>query len=200
MSARVELAVPVEVDAPVAVVWDYVTDWERQGEWMLGTRVRVTGGDGRGVGTTLRAVTGVGPLGVADTMDVVEFAAPSDTPSDAAPGRAAVRHTGRIIRGEGYFEVVALGPHRCRFTFTELIDLPLGALGRLGWPLVRPVIRAGFAASLRRMADRCAARHRDERHRDGLHRAGEHRAGEHRDGEHRDGEHRDGEHRADRGA
>ncbi len=43
MSGRVELAVPVEVDAPAAVVWDYVTDWERQGEWMLGTRVRVTG-------------------------------------------------------------------------------------------------------------------------------------------------------------
>jgi hypothetical protein len=183
MSGRVELAVPVEVDAPAAVVWDYVTDWERQGEWMLGTRVRVTGGDGRGVGTTLRAITGAGPLGVADTMEVVEFAAPSD----AAPGRAAVRHTGRIIRGDGFFEVVALGPHRCRFTFTELIDLPLGALGRLGWPLARPVVRAGFVASLRRMAARCAAGHRDARHRDGLRRAGEHPAGEPRDGEHRAG-------------
>ncbi len=168
MSAREELPVPVEVDAPAAVVWDYVTDWERQGEWMLGTRVRITGGDGRGVGTTLHAVTGVGPLGVPDTMEVVEFTAPSD----AAPGRAAVRHTGRIIRGDGFFEVVALGPDRCRFTFTELIDLPLGALGRLGWPLVRPVIRAGFLVSLRRMAERCAARHRSGGRRDGGQQAG----------------------------
>ena len=156
MSNRVELPMPVEVDAPAAAVWAYVTDWERQGEWMLGTRVRVTGGDGRGVGTTLHAVTGVGPLGVPDTMEVVEFV----EPTDATPGRAAVRHTGRIIRGEGFFEVAPLGPHRCRFTFTELIDLPLGALGRLGWPLARPVVKAGFVASLRRMAARCAAAYR----------------------------------------
>ena len=154
--SRVTLPVPVEVDAPADAVWAYVTDWERQGEWMLGTRVRVTGGDGRGVGTTLRAVTGVGPLGVPDTMEGVEFVAPAD----GTPGRAAVRHTGRVIRGDGYFEVTPLGPQRSRFTFTELIDLPLGALGRLGWPLVRPVIRAGFVASLRRMADRVAEEHR----------------------------------------
>ena len=151
-----ELPVPVDVAAPAATVWTYVTDWERQGEWMLGTRVRVTGGDGRGVGTTLRAVTGVGPLGVVDTMEVTEFVAPSD----GAPGRAAVRHTGKVIRGEGYFEVVPLGPDRCRFTFTELVDLPLGPLGRIGWRLGSPLVRAGFAASLRRMADRCAGEHR----------------------------------------
>jgi Polyketide cyclase / dehydrase and lipid transport len=152
--SRVELVVPVEVDAPAEAVWAYVTDWERQGEWMLGTRVRVTGGDGRGLGTTLRAVTGVGPLGVVDTMEVVGFTGPPAAP----PWRAEVRHTGRVIRGEGSFEVVALGPERSRFSFTERVDLPLGALGRAGWPLVRPVIKAGFVASLRRMASRCARR------------------------------------------
>jgi hypothetical protein len=153
MSERVTLSVPVDVDAPAETVWTYVTDWERQGEWMLGTRVHVTGGDGRGAGTTLRAVTGIGPLGVPDTMEVVEF-------RQGGPWRAVVRHTGRVIRGEGFFEVVELGPERSRFTVTELIDLPLGGLGRLGWPLARPVIRAGFVASLRRMADRCAAEYR----------------------------------------
>ena len=153
MSEPVTLSVPVDVDAPAEAVWTYVTDWERQGEWMLGTRVHVTGGDGRGAGTTLRAVTGIGPLGVPDTMEVVEI-------RQGGPWRAVVRHTGRVIRGEGFFEVVELAPERSRFTFTELIDLPLGALGRLGWPLARPVIRAGFVASLRRMADRCAAEYR----------------------------------------
>jgi hypothetical protein len=162
VSDRVELTVPVDVDAPAEVVWDYVTDWERQGEWMLGTRVRVTGGDGRGVGTTLRAVTGVGPLGVVDTMEVVEFSGPARHAGPAAtPWRAAVRHTGRVIRGEGFFEVVALGPERSRFTFTELVDLPLGRLGRAAWPVAAPVVRAGFVASLRRMAARCAVAPRD---------------------------------------
>jgi hypothetical protein len=153
---RVELPVPVEIDAPAEAVWTYVTDWQRQGEWMLGTRVRVTGGDGRGVGTTLRALTGIGPLGVVDTMEVVEFV----PPADGVPGHAAVRHTGRIVRGDGRFEVVALGPQRCRFTFTELLDVPAGALGLLAWRIGSPVVRAGFVASLRRMAQRCAAEHR----------------------------------------
>ena len=152
MTARVQLPVPVEVDAPAEAVWAYVTDWERQGEWMLGTRVRVTGGDGRGVGTTLRAVTGAGPLGVVDTMEVVEFTPPC--PGEA--GRAVVRHTGRVIRGDGAFEVVALGPRRCRFTVTELLDLPGGPLGNAMWRVGRPVVRLGFVASLTRMAQRCA--------------------------------------------
>jgi hypothetical protein len=154
--SRVELVVPVEVDAPAEAVWDYVTDWERQGEWMLGTRVRVTGGDGRGLGTTLRAITGVGPFGVVDTMEVVAFTGPPAAP----PWRAEVRHTGRVIRGEGFFEVVPLGPGRSRFSFTERVDLPLGVLGRAAWPLVEPAVRAGFVASLKRMASRCAARDR----------------------------------------
>ena len=163
MTTQVTLPVPVEVDAPAAAVWAYVTDWERQGEWMLGTRVRVTGGDG-GAGTTLRAITGVGPLGVVDTMEVVEFVAPAEgAGAEGAVARAAVRHTGKIIRGEGFFEVVPLGPQRCRFTFTELIDLPLGALGRLGWRVGSPVVRAGFVASLRRMADHCAQAYRGGR-------------------------------------
>ena len=153
---RVELPVPVEVDAPADLVWAYVTDWERQGEWMLGTRVRVSGGDGRWVGTTLRAITGVGPRGVVDTLEVTEFV----PPADGVPGRASVRHTGRVIRGDGRFEVTALGPHRSRFTFTELLDVPAGALGLLAWRLGSPVLRVGFVASLRRMAQRCAAAYR----------------------------------------
>jgi hypothetical protein len=48
--------------------------------------------------------------------------------------------------------VVELGPERSRFVWTELLDLPLGALGRLGWPLVRPAMRWGVRYSLQRMA------------------------------------------------
>jgi hypothetical protein len=148
---RVELSVPVDVAAPAEAVWLAVTDWAAQGEWMLGTSVEVTGtGDGRRLGATLRAVTGVGPLGFTDPMEIVEW---------QPPRRCVVRHTGRVVRGEGVFEVLALGPERARFVWSEQLDLPLGALGRLGWPLVRPAFRAGVALSLRRMAGRCEAEH-----------------------------------------
>jgi hypothetical protein len=149
---RVELSEPVDVAAPAAVVWHAVTDWAGQGEWMLGTRVRPTsGGDGRRLGATLEAFTGVGPIGVTDRMEIVEW-----TP----PRRCVVRHLGRVVRGEGVFEVLPHGAERARFVWSELLDLPLGRLGTLGWPLVRPVFRAGMAYSLRRMERRCEAVYR----------------------------------------
>lgn len=149
---RVELSEPVDVAAPAEVVWQTVTDWASQGEWMLGTRVRPTGGgDGRRLGATLEAVTGIGPVGVTDRMEIVEW-----TP----PRRCVVRHLGRVVRGEGVFEVLPLGPERARFRWSELLDLPLGRLGALGWPLVRPAFRAGMAFSLRRVERRCEAVYR----------------------------------------
>lgn len=153
MADRAELTIPVDVGVPAPVLWDAVTDWPAQSDWMLGTRVELTGGDGRSVGSTLRAVTG----GVADTMEITEW-----TESDGGPRRCVVRHTGRVVRGEGVFAVVELGPRRSRFLWTELLDLPLGALGRAGWPLVRPAFRAGVAHSLRRMAQQTEARYRGE--------------------------------------
>lgn len=155
---RAELTVPVDVNVPVAVLWDVVTDWEGQSEWMLGTRVAVTSGDGRSVGTELRAVTGVGPLGVADTMRITEWTEPASGESGAR--RVVVTHTGAVVRGDGVFAVEELGPARSRFHWSELLELPFGALGRLGWPLVRPPLRAGVGYSLRSMAERTEDRWR----------------------------------------
>jgi hypothetical protein len=144
VSRRVELTVAVDVGAPVEAVWDAVTDWPGQGRWMLGTRVEVDGpGDGRHLGARLTAVTGVGPLGVTDRMEIVEW---------EPPRRCVVRHLGKVVRGDGVFEVHPLGPGRAQFVWSELLDLPLGLLGRLGWPLVRPVFRLGVRVSLDRMA------------------------------------------------
>ena len=164
---RAELTVPVDVSVPADVLWEVVSDLEGQSEWMLGTRVEITDGDGRSVGTELRAVTGLGPLVVADTMRVTEWTEP---PAGAHAThrehrepdvrRIVVTHTGTVIRGDGVFAVEDLGPGRSRFLWSELLELPFGVLGRLGWPVVRPVFRAGVAHSLRRMARRTEDRHR----------------------------------------
>ena len=72
-----ELTLRVDVDAPPERTWAAVTDWDRQGEWMLGTRVEVAGpGDGRHLGARLRAVTGVGPLGFTDIMEIITWEPP----------------------------------------------------------------------------------------------------------------------------
>ena len=139
----VHVALDVVGDAPPDALWAAVTDWERQSEWMLGTRVRVVGGPAEGVGARLEAFTGVGRAGFLDPMVVTEW---------DPPRRATVLHTGRVVRGTGAFEVLALPGGRSRFVWSEDLELPLGLVGRLGFPLVRPVFLAGVRASLARLA------------------------------------------------
>src|SRR4051794_41959078 len=54
-----EVSESVDVDAPPEQVWAALTDWTRQGEWILATDVRPVVGPARGVGGRLVAITGV---------------------------------------------------------------------------------------------------------------------------------------------
>ena len=137
------LVLTVDVDAPVEQTWAGVTDWAGQGQWMLGTRVWPTRNDGRGVGGAMEAFTGVWRLGFLDRMEITLW---------EPPHRCHVLHLGRVVRGTGAMEVEALAGGRSRFVWREDLDLPLGLLGRLGWPLVRPAFAFGVMLSLRRFA------------------------------------------------
>jgi hypothetical protein len=138
-----EVVLDVLVDAPAQAVWDLLFDWPRQGEWMLGTRVRVIEGDGASVGSRVEAWTGAGRLGFLDVFDVTRW---------EPPRRCDVVHVGRVVRGTGTFEVLTLPGGRSRFVWAEDLDLPLGAVGRLGWPIVRPAFLAGVRRSLHTLA------------------------------------------------
>ena len=148
---RAGVVADVTVDAPAERVWGLLVDWERHDEWMLGTHMSDVSGAAptaataatTDVGTELAAVTGIGRFAFTDTMRVTTW---------DPPRRCTVVHTGRLVRGEGVFEVVELPGDRSRVIWSERLDLPLGALGRLGWPLVRPLVVAGLTWSLRRLA------------------------------------------------
>jgi uncharacterized protein YndB with AHSA1/START domain len=133
----------VVVRAPVTVVFDAFTQWSEQGRWMVGTRVEVRSGDGRSLGSELAAWSGAGPAGFWDTMVITRW---------EPPYRVDVEHTGRLVRGTGTMEVIALPGERSRFVWGEDLALPLGALGTLGWPIVRPAFLAGVRRSLRDFA------------------------------------------------
>ncbi len=128
-----------DVDAPAQRVWDLLTDWDQHDRWMLLT----SASGGRAEGAQIEAFTGIGRVGLRDPMTIVVW---------DPPQRCVVRHTGRIVRGSGAFEVRELGPSRSRIVWSEWLDLPLGPVGRLGWLLVRPLARFGVALSLRRLA------------------------------------------------
>src|SRR5215207_2627533 len=132
-----------EVDAPPEKTWEAVVDWERQSDWMIGTRVRATAQGGVGVNGGLTAFTGRGPIGFLDTMVITQW---------EPPRRCVVKHVGGGVRGAGAFEVQPLPGGRSRVIWSEWVELPLGLLGQVGWLLVRPAVRAGFQVSLRRMA------------------------------------------------
>ena len=144
--ARREITVSVDVDAPVETVWGEVTDWESQGEWMLGTAVKVTRGDGTSVGSELAATTGVGPARASPTRwrssAGIRRTGPPSATSDAS------------CAGSGVFTVLERrtddGREASTFTWSEQLDLPLGALGALGWPVVKPVFAWGCQALARR--------------------------------------------------
>lgn len=144
--ALTELAERVDVPAPLEVVFAAAMDWERQGEWILGTTVRVRQGDGRSVGSEIEAVTGVRGIGVTDTMRITRW---------EPPVRCEVVHTGRLVRGIGIFAVHPRGTQEATFEWTEQLDLPLGAVGKLGWNLIRPGFAWGLRQSLDRFVDFC---------------------------------------------
>lgn len=136
-----ELVLTVDVAAPAEATWAAAVDWEAQGEWMLGTKVWGTAQDGVGVGGGISGFTGIGKIGFLDTMVITAW---------EPPRRCLVRHTGRIVRGTGSFEVVALSPTTSRFVWSEWVDLPLGWFGQLGWLVAKPVTAAAVGYSLRK--------------------------------------------------
>ncbi|MEZ5185373.1 MAG: SRPBCC family protein [Candidatus Nanopelagicales bacterium] len=136
------LQLTVDVPAPPRTVFAAATDWGAQHEWMLGTRVRADRHQGRGVGGGIAAFTGVGPLGFWDTMIITRWDEPKVVQVD---------HTGKVVRGIGVFRVERAG-NGSRLVWREEVDLPLGWLGGPGWYVVKPVLAAAVALSLRRFA------------------------------------------------
>jgi len=132
----------VAVDASPEQTWAAIIDWERQGEWIVATSVRQSSPHGIGLGTEIEAMTGLGRFGVRDTMRVTEW---------DPPRRCTMQHTGRLIRGRGIFEVHERSGGSV-FSWTEELELPFGALGRLAWPLVRPLTKWGLQVSVNRFA------------------------------------------------
>lgn len=141
------LAGTVLIDASAQAVWDYLTDWPRQAEWMPLTMVEPVGEQTAGSGTRIRAYTGIWRLRFSDPMTITTW---------DPPHRLQVAHTGRVVRGEAGF-VLQPTPAAVELTWRERFLLPAGAVGALGWRLTAPLWQRGLDRSLRRLARRIAA-------------------------------------------
>lgn len=142
MTVRVAASIDLSTDPETAFA--AAADLPSQERWVIATQLYAIDGDVSmpQVGSRLAAFTGLAGVGFLDTMVVTEY---------NPPWRWVMQHEGDFVRGVGIFKIEAT-PTGSRFTWAEELDLPFGIVGRLGWPLIRPLARLGLAASLRRMA------------------------------------------------
>ena len=85
----------IDVDASPEQAWATITDWERQGEWMLLTDVRTVGGPAQRLHGRLAARTG----NPAARRPPPRRARHHDHYEVGAAAAGEVQHTGRIVRG-----------------------------------------------------------------------------------------------------
>lgn len=143
------LEVETVVNAPRQHVWNVLTEWERQPEWMLDAKdVVIMTPQRTGNGVTLRCPTNLLGFTVQDIMRVTDW---------DPPKRLAVTHLGKIITGSGAF-VLSDGdtPDTTHIMWEEEIDPPLGIVGEYGARIfVLPIIRRIFSRSLKNLAELC---------------------------------------------
>ena len=140
------IAISTLINAPAEKVWSSIADWESQGAWMLQTKVIRTSEIAEGVGVKIEAFTGpfyrLFPrfkfLGLLDLMEVTRW---------EPPHRCDVIHYGKILKGSGTFEVVALDSSHTTFHWSEEVIAPLPL-----FLLVKPFLWIGVKISLARFA------------------------------------------------
>ena len=140
------IAISTLINAPAEKVWSSIADWESQGAWMLQTKVIRTSEIAEGVGVKIEAFTGpfyrLFPrfkfFGLLDLMEVTRW---------EPPYRCDVMHYGKILKGSGSFEVVALDSSHTTFHWSEEVIAPLPL-----FLLVKPFLWIGVKISLARFA------------------------------------------------
>jgi uncharacterized membrane protein len=137
-----EVTATVIVNAPAERVFAAFIAWERQGDWIPFTTVRVVSGDG-GEGSSIEAITKVGPAVLRDEMRVVKL---------DPPRTVHVVHHGKVLRGPGVLRCTPMDGNRTQVVWHEWFHLPGGAAGKVAWPVVWPGSKVSLRAALRRFA------------------------------------------------
>jgi hypothetical protein len=143
-----EVTATVVVAAKVEQVFAAFLAWDRQGDWIPFTKVRVVSGDG-GEGSQIEAVTAIGPAVLRDEMRVDRVDAPYEV---------RVVHCGKLLRGPGVIRCTPLGPpagggrERTQVVWHEWFQLPAGVAGRIAWPVLWPGSKGSLTFALRRFA------------------------------------------------
>jgi uncharacterized protein YndB with AHSA1/START domain len=138
---------------PPEIVWDLLTDWEHQDDWMLeASDFRVIGEQREGVGVEAEATISIGGIKTRDRVRVVGW----------EPGhRLAISHLGWVA-GTGEIFLTPQGADTFVF-WREDLEPPLGIAGALGLLAFKPFMKRIFVRDLRVLEGLVRARGRDSR-------------------------------------
>jgi len=140
----VRVVAHTSIDASPDIVWADIERLETHVEWMADAAAIEFGDDRRrGVGTTMRVLTTVGPLRTVDIIRVVGW---------DPPRSIAVTHEG-LVTGKGEF-ILEPTPTGTRFVWAEDLSMPWYFGGPVGAALARPVLAAVWRRNLQRLAAR----------------------------------------------
>ena len=135
------LTFSIIINASQQTVFDYVSDWEKQSDWIKFTTVHVLSSAAQD-DVNLLAITRLGPFKLLDTMVVTTW-----QPHE----RIVVEHTGRLVLGKGIFSVQSLSGNKCQFTWQEITPVPLGQVGMIVLAVMKPLFRVPFDMSLKKL-------------------------------------------------
>jgi hypothetical protein len=141
-SGTSEVTAHMIVRAPAERVFAAFVAWERQGEWIPFTTVKMVEGDG-GEGSRVEAITTVGPAVLRDEFRVEKLDPPFEV---------RVVHYGRFLNGPGVLRCTAMGGGRTQVVWHEWFQLPGGVAGRFAGALLWPGSKFGLTQALRRFA------------------------------------------------
>lgn len=151
MSSPVVVEHSIDLPGPSNVVWELLTDWERQGEWMLEASDFVVVSPHRtGVGVEAEATVRIGGIGTRDRIRVDVW--------------EPERHLGIVhlgwVGGRGDLRLTPMGD-KTRVDWREEFHPPLGLLGALGMRLFRPLMARVFRRDLEVLARLVSSRVQD---------------------------------------
>ncbi|CAN5574316.1 hypothetical protein BH24ACT26_BH24ACT26_19000 [soil metagenome] len=150
---KVVIDVAETVPAPPEILWELITDWEHQGDWMLeASDFEVVSREREGIGVEAEATVRIGGITTRDVVRVVAW----------EPDRHLAIAHGGWVSGRGDIHLTRLGADLTHVFWREELHPPLGALGAIGLTALRPVMAHVFRRDLRVLRGLARARWKRE--------------------------------------
>lgn len=149
----VVVTVGTDISAAPQRIWELLTDWENQGEWMReASEFEVVSAQRSGVGTIVATTVRIGGIATRDRIRVDAW----QPPADSGTAHLGIVHLG-WVKGRGDIRLTELSGGRARLDWTERLYAPLGLAGAIGMRLFAPLFARTFRrdlALLRALAER----------------------------------------------